>query len=181
MSYCEIIPFVAGKPDGGEEFRNAWGGAARIWESLYARYLKDPGKEYDCWINDKTGRLWKLAHNAEVPFSARAVLVSTFDWAIVRRENFSRFVRDLREFDEQFPAPDGTVNHLPGWASHIESLERDESVEAIGFLGTSVGESLFQEWDEEADAPIIYDLNERSEHFEVYERLEYEAVKQGES
>ena len=35
MSYCAIIPFNDGKPCGDVKFPNAWGGAARIWDSLY--------------------------------------------------------------------------------------------------------------------------------------------------
>lgn len=172
MSHCEIITFKDGKPAEYIEFRNAWGGAARVWESLYDLYLKDPAKEYDCWLNDKEGRLWKLIDDGRLPFHAKAVFASTFDRALVTRESFKRYTEDLRLFDSSFPAGEDRVNHLPSWASSVEEVMKDSEVQAIGFLGTSVGEDLFQDWDEETEEDVPYDLNKEDRHFLVYEWLD---------
>jgi hypothetical protein len=138
MSYCQIITFKDGKPSGGIEYRNAWGGAARIWDALFKAYV--PKKhEYDLWLvnngNDK--RLWDLATRPDLPMFERAVHASTFDHFYVRRENFTRFCADLRAFDAKYPVNGHTVNHLPAWADAIEKLD----AEAVGFYGTSVSEN----------------------------------------
>lgn len=170
MSYCEIITFKNGVPDDRKEFRNAWGGAARIWTALYDLYLKDRTDEYSNWLSDTSGRLWKLVDDARLTDVAKAVLTSTFDRAIVAREHFKRFAADLEAFDEAFPAPENHVSHLWSWVKFVSDLGDD--VEAVGFYGTSCGEDLFTSYDEETDEYIPYNLNEQQKHFEVYAWLE---------
>jgi len=49
MSYAQLIIFKEGKANGGVEYRNAWGGSARIWDALFNSYV--PKKhEYDSWL-----------------------------------------------------------------------------------------------------------------------------------
>lgn len=181
MSTCAIITFVEGTPDDELEFRNAWGGAALIWTALFDKYLKNPNIPYDNWMsrvsNPDSNDLWDLSKRKDLAMCERAVHVSTFDRAYVCRENFSTFVKHLREFDALYPSS-GNVSHLLGWASAIEGLERD--VEAIGFHMTSVSEKWFR-WNEEDEESIPYNLHEEFNKtewrngpppVEVYELLE---------
>jgi hypothetical protein len=174
VSYCEVIGFKNGVPGESKEFRNAWGGAAYIWDALYEKYLKDPSKPYDSWLGS-TGRddrrLWDLARREDIPEFMRAVHVSTFDHAIVRAENLPKFCGHLREFAQHFGKERGhgaVVCHLPGWADYIETLA---DVEAVGFYGTSCGENLWRGWDGEKDEPVPYDLGKRTDHYDVYDFL----------
>ena len=163
MSYCKIVIFRDGKAAEDIEFRNAWGGAARIWESLFERYLKNPDIPYDSWLFGNQQLLWDLAKRQTLPIYERAVHASTFDRAYVRQVNFSRFCTDLRAFDAAFPA--GTkISHLQAWADAIEKL----NAEAIGFHGTSVSEDLWRKYDEAKDESIATPL---SEGWEIYEWL----------
>ncbi len=170
MSQCAIIFFKNGKPYVEEEFSNAWGGAARIWTSLYDKYLKDPLIEWDSWMSGsmhgKIDKLWELPKNEEFEVFERSILVSTFDYAIIRKENFVRFAKDLRDFVHLYP-PGESVCHLLSWADVIESSD----AEAVGFHGTSVSENLWYKWDSEAEEEIPYELQDGDEHFEVYEWL----------
>jgi hypothetical protein len=168
MSRCQLIEFRNSKPANAFEFSNSWGGAARIWSALFDRYLKDPRKEYDSWLSRAVGSdrsLWDLAKREDLPLFERAVHASTFDRAIVKRENFALLAQHLREFASKYP-PQG-VCHLNAWADRIEASH----AEAIGFYGTSVSENLWYDWDEEKDESVPYDLASRDEHFEVYEFL----------
>lgn len=100
MSYCEIIIFTGDRPTGGIEFRNAWGGAARIWNSLFNKYIKDQNIPYHSWINEKEQRkLWDLAHNKKLQMFERIVHFSTFDRAYISRNHFKQFAADLRSFN----------------------------------------------------------------------------------
>lgn len=128
MSHCKIMVFKNGKAEYGAEFGNSWGGAAFIWSKMFDEYVKDPCKPYDSWLS--TGRdkeLWKLASCQDVPLGLRAVLSSTYDNAIIRREHFAEFVRHLREFHARFCADDGW-SHLTAWADFIEKCEPDVSI-----------------------------------------------------
>jgi hypothetical protein len=172
MSYCQINVFKNGLPEYGEEYRNSHGGHSRIWTALFDKYLKDPTIPYDCWLtrslHDRS--LWELAHRKDLPLFERAVHTSTFDYAIVRRENFERYVAHLREFVDTYPAGN-YVCHLLAWADFIEGC--DEDVEAIGYYGTSCGEDLWFVWDGDKEESVPYDLNTGEKHLEVYEWLEY--------
>lgn len=173
MSYCEVISFKNGKPDDSLECRNAWGGAAFIWTKLYDKYLKDPHKQYDSWLSgglagETDRRLWDLYKRRDIPRFLRAVHVSTFDRAIVARENLKQFASDLREFVKYFGTGD-SVCHLTTWADWIDA---HPDIEAVGFYGTSVSENLWYDYDEEKDESIPYDLNTGDKHLEVYELLD---------
>lgn len=164
MSYCAIIPFNDGKPCGDVKFPNAWGGAARIWDSLYRRYVANPLDPYD-------EILWALAKNENLLLAERAVHVATFDRAIIRREHFKQYREHLDRFIELHPAKAGHIDHLPAWASYMGACV----AEAIGFHGTSVANNLWQEYDEETDEFTPYDLNDpknEGRHIEVYDWLE---------
>ena len=166
MSTCSIIEFRDGLAETAAEFGNAWGGAARIWNSLYNTYLKDPNSEYDSWVSAFTRNngepLWQLREREDIPFFERVVLVGTFDKAILRRENFSKFAGHLREFVAKYPAPGAC--HLNKWADFIEKSD----AEAIAFHATSVSSSHWWIRDDDDDGRP-YDLNRDNDHFEVYD------------
>ena len=174
MSYCTIIAFQDGKPSESKEFQNAWGGAAYIWDSRWKAYEKNPNKEYDTWLCNDEGakRLWALAKRKDLPRFMRAVHVATFDRAIVKREHYLWFIKDLRDFTAHFPTTGEC--HLYEWAKWIVG---HSATEAIGFHHTSVSENLWDVRDDEAtvDEDDIqmrpYDLNVDVGHFDVYEAI----------
>ena len=167
MSYCALIGFRDGKPAKTVEFSNSWGGAARIWDALFNRYLKDPsGPEWESWLTSAKNLFRGLAKRRDLERFERAVHAATFDRAIIAREHFGQFATDLRKFADAYPV-NKKACHLRSWADAIEKWD----VEAVGFYATSVGENLWFGWDEEQDEAIPYDLNVRNDHFEVYEAL----------
>jgi hypothetical protein len=170
VSYCAIIEFRDSVADTVQQFGNSWGGAARIWDALYNKYLKNPMLEYDNWLTDssKPGnrRLWDLVDDSRLFDFEKAVHCATFDNFIVRRENFPRFCEHLREFSRAHPC--GGVDHLPAWAAFIEKSD----AEAVGFHHTSVTGNPWVSYDEEKDESVPYDLRTGDKHAEVYAELE---------
>lgn len=175
MSYTALLPFVDGRLQSGVEFRNAWGGAARIWDALFKAHV--PKKhEYDSWIcgggDDK--RLWDLAKRLDLPLFERAVHAFTFDRFYVRSENFSKLANDLRAFVQRYPV-NGQVDHLPEWARW---LDKNHSVEAVGLYGTSVSENPWHRRKQcptcgnEADETEAVPLTEGTEVYDWLEGLE---------
>jgi hypothetical protein len=174
MSYCKLITFKNGKQDDGLglECKNAWGGAAYIWDSLWERYARDPRKMYDSWLmaagrpGPEGKRLWDLWKRQDLPMCMRAVHLATFDYAIVKRENLQRFAADLREFVKAFPVGERVV-HLPAWADFIE---QHPEIEAIGF---HVSENLWDgPQDDEGECKNPYDMATGDKHFDVYDEIE---------
>lgn len=140
MSYTQLIVFKDGKPDRAIEFRNAWGGAARIWDALFKAHV--PKKhEYDTWLsNPEDRRLWDLALDERLEMFERAVHAFTFDRHYVRNEHFGRFASDLHLFVYKHP-PGQRVDHLLAWATW---LDENASAEAVGLHATSVSENQWR-------------------------------------
>lgn len=172
MSCCSIVTFKDGRADKTEDFSNSWGGCPRIWDALFNKYLKNPLIPYDSWMARAEGgdrSLWDLAKRDDIPLFERAVHASTFDYFIVRKENFDRFSRHLMEFVAAHPLEEEVVDHLPSWAEFVKNCE----LEAIGFHGTSVSDNPWRLWDEGKEEHVPFDLA-TGEHEEVYEWLEKE-------
>jgi hypothetical protein len=137
MSYTSLILFKRGKAHSEIEFRNAWGGSARIWDALFKAHIPKE-HEYDSWLSyPNNQRLWDLAIREDLPMFERAVHAFTFDRHYVRKEHFKRLANDLRAFVQKYPAGE-RVDHLPEWAKW---LDENGSVEAVALYGTSVGEN----------------------------------------
>lgn len=164
MSYCALIPFIDGKPSNPIEFRNSWGGAARIWNSLFDAYLKDPNNKYDTWLGENAKRLWPLATRKDLPLFERAVHASTFDLFYVRRDHFKQFANDLWSFVRKYPVAGNCADHLPAWAALIDSSRN--KIEAYGFHGTSVAETPWLDYDEEGDVEVYKSLSEGQEVYD---------------
>ncbi len=173
MSYCAIIVFKDGVASGSIEFRNAWGGAARIWDALFEKYLKNPAIPYHSWISCDQQSLWDLAKREKLLPFERAVHASTFDLAYIRRANFGRFCGDLLLFDAAYPCIGSTANHLPAWVDAIMELK----AEAVGFHGTSVAENPWRKYDEDKDETIPIPL---CSGWEVYDWLDKKSDPSGE-
>ena len=169
MSRCSIIVFEDGIGSLEKQYSNSWGGAAYIWNCLYDRYLKRPDRPYDSWLmafKENDNRLWNMIEEEKYPIFIRAVLASTFDYAIIRNKNFKTYAKHLEEFVKDFP-PNGVYCHLADWANFIKDCE----YEAIGFHTTSVADNLWLHYDEETDDSIFYNIDSGDKHFEVYERF----------
>jgi hypothetical protein len=138
MSTATLIAFKDGKECGGVEFRNSWGGAARIWNALFAAYV--PKKhQWDTWASSPDDRrLWDLATRQDLLLFERAVHAFTFDRFYVRRENFHKMAANLREFVAKYPAGE-SADHLPAWAKWLE--DNPTNADAVGLYATSVSEN----------------------------------------
>jgi len=164
MSTCAIIVFRGGKPDTAREWRNSWGGAAFIWDALFAKYLKNPNNPFDSWLM-RPDSLWRLDEDARLNASERACLLLTFDNAVIHDANFKRAASDLREFAQRYHKNHAQVCHLYEWADFIEECDG----EAVGFYHTSVSENPWSRWGSEKGESEEVPLSEAK--LEVYEEL----------
>lgn len=177
MSYCVLYGLSQATQELEEinTYRNASGFCSRIWSGIADNIILPvyPHKYGSCttlWSEEELERLWRLARDPNVHEFARATLAATFDYATVSADNRLRLSEHLREFAETLK-PD-----LRGYVSHIEEMSRNLAG-AIGdyklfcWYGHSVGENLWDDWDEEKDEPKPYDFSTRTDHFEIYEYI----------
>lgn len=145
-------------------------------EEIMPRRLRGAGKEPFPWSNSTHLKdFWKLHQDPRLAWFEVAALCSTYDRCVVKREAFTRLADAYDAFTVKYfegEAPT-VVWHLPAWAELLRKLANDETVRAIGWNQTTVGERLFtpapkvcptcNHEDEEGGAP--YCLDTRSEHW----------------
>ena len=193
MSYTAIYAF--GK-DGNAFFygqiANAWRGAMAIWRTLEERYLPTcvpswvkarywfrpdmPQDELIKRIGYKPSRLmsggdpkdiWELAQNPDVSMTDRIVLYTTYDKALVKKEDLPKVIDAFRKFDG--------VSSLPEQAEILEVAYNDPDVFAIGWDQNS---TVADNWgnhggyDENRDEEIPYNYLSGEEHFWIFDELE---------
>ncbi len=196
MSHTTVFIFGQnGQIERKEEYRNSH--TANVpWQLLWLEYMARPDptwrgssidiekparlrradKEPFPWSNGlRLKEFWKLPEDPRLAWFERAALRGTYDRCVVKRETFTRLADAYDAFTAKyFEGETPTVVwHLPAWAELLRKLADDETVRAIGWNQTSVGESLFtnapkvcptcDHEDEEGGAP--YCLDTRSEHW----------------
>lgn len=173
MSYTKMIKFECGEPKTEIRYGNSWGGAARIWNALFDKYLKDPKIPYDTWLSggERAQALWDLTKREDLTTYERAVHISTFDRAFVLRKDFARFCADLRAFDTTYPAQQ-CVSHLVKWAKDIERC--DAKTQAVAFCHNSISENPWLKQQKD-DGELFY--RHLSDGFDVYKLVEQQSKK----
>lgn len=162
MSYCQIMHVWPEEKriEPGREFRNAHGFLGRIWKSMM---VKHRGLGADMYYLSLMESNWNMYEDRSIPLSHRAVLLMSYDNAMLRSKDYAAMVASLRQFSEDMPTPG--VCHLRDIADEIEKTTSP----AIGFYGHSVSENRF-----DPEYPRWGD------YFDVYEQLaEVEATWAG--
>lgn len=160
MSYTTIKAVWPGeKAEDFEELRNAHGSAPVVWNEIAKRYLGMKDYEYSLRCDE----LWPTYKRADMPAHHRAVLMMTYDNALVMKANYKQAACDIRAFLADFPPKADYVNH---WPRIAEIFDSDPEHPAIGFHITSVSEDPFQgPYNEETED---YDAPDWSRYWDAY-------------
>lgn len=128
-----------------EELRNSHGTAPVVWNAVAMRYLGLADYAYSL----RTEEVWPLYKRADMPRHQRAVLLMTYDDAIVMKVDYKQAATDIRSFLSDFQPRVGYANH---WPRIAELFESNPDCPAIGFWMTSVCENPFEgPWNEELE------------------------------
>lgn len=164
MSYVEIYSVKPnGEVVGAFEVRNAMGGALMIWERLREKYDVGSAFNYD--------PLWKLFTDDRMDLADKIVMGLTFDKVIIKRENLPPTINALRRFISSHSTPT-----LVGIVDALTKLAKDPECAGVCFNHTSVAESYWEKWDEQADEGRHYDLNADQGHWFLFDELPPEAA-----
>ena len=129
-----------------EEFRNAHGSAPYVWSTVGKHYLGMT--EYEFF--SRSEEIWPLYKRPDMPRHHRAVLMMSYDNAVVAKEHYAQAAKDIRAFLADFPPNPEHANH---WAGIALIFERNPDCPAIGFWMTSVSENPFEgPWNDEREA-----------------------------
>ncbi|MDC9590748.1 helix-turn-helix domain-containing protein [Xenorhabdus sp. XENO-10] len=163
MSCTTIIAVWPGKKaECVEELHNASGSGPVIWNDMATHYLGCNEYLYYDRIDD----VWLLYKRDDIPVHHRAVLLMTYDGAIVKKENYAESAKFIRAYLSDFPPKNGHEHH---WKRIAEIFESDPDFPAIGFWITSVTKNPFSgEWNEETGE---YEAVDWSEYWSVFDKL----------
>lgn len=157
------------------EFKNSWGSAMLIWDYLAAKYHPKPPDldVHDLWtyctLNPKYIRkIWDL-QNADIPLREKALLFSTFDNAMCRREALPKLADLFEEANPDIIRVLGNrainLNHIPAQAQVFRAIT--DAYSAICWQQTNCGPFLW--FDNDADAP--YNINTGTKHWYIDDEL----------
>ena len=166
MSHAKMITIPkVGPYEAAAEYRNAWGGMARIWTALSDKYGIP-------WLCSDGHEFWDLVEDPRLTDTERIVFASTFDRAVWEREHAQDLARLFREFSRTFPSKG--VDHLPAWADFLEQHAGDDCI-GFGMIGTSVSDDVWmlptgnEAEDEPTLRPFAWDRDkDADQHFMLF-------------
>jgi len=168
MSHTTIHKITEdGNMSSGIELRNAWRGAMFIWTEIGKAHLEEAKTPFWSALLDSES-VWGLFTDERLSQMERAVLGSTFDKVMVKRENLPKFVGHLREFAQKYDAENSSS--LLEQASAIEKLLEMTDTYAIAWTQTSVAGDVWWVWDDDdEDFNRYYDYTRDEGHWFLYE------------
>ena len=166
MSECYIL----GVPPNGpveyvKTYRNSWGGAARIWNSLCIKLFNNESAWLSCLPNDN--QLWKSFSSDKLDQCEKICLGITFDNVMVKRENLMRVADALLKFNS-IHSSEERVDHLLSWADDMRTLAKDDTYIAVCFHHTSVSTDIWVVF-EDADNERQYDISKDKGHWFLFD------------
>jgi hypothetical protein len=178
MSYCQLLGFTKDGYEVIEEFKNAHGWTAFVWDCLWGEYV--PKKHpYDSWISGDPNRLWKLHNSTKLEDFERFVLKATFDTALVKQDSTDNFMVSLQKFVDKYQ--DNATNrvcHIPKLIELLSIKANTNHYIAIGWYGMSIADNCWDEYggeDANGDNIIIeYNVTTGDRHFFVNSDIEKE-------
>lgn len=155
------------------EFSNSWGSAAFVWDALRKAFLS--GDEY--LFNDEViKKVWALWKDPRLLRFEKAVLLSTFDHAIIERDKFTDAAEAFTAFERRYRQPNAAC-HM-GAISQVLMDSRELDCVGACFQQTSVAENPWLgEYDEETEEYKPFDMN-AGKHFFVFAELQQQEAKQ---
>lgn len=187
MSQTEIVAFNKG----GEAIHfgnveNAFRGAMAIWKKLEEKYLDTyrpnylpahiPVEKIEEYLGFKPSRtgamdeqamkeIWSLYSREEVSIADKIVLGTTFDRALVKRENFEEVIAAFLSFEGE--------TSLKEQAEQLKEMLLDETIIAAGWNQTSVTQNQWTcaDYDEENDVEVPYNCLKNTNHFWLFDDI----------
>lgn len=136
MSCTEIYEFQeTGVGEHTTDIDNAWRGSMFIWRSLGDKYISD---SLNLSRLEDMKEIWRLYKDSRLSRSEKIVLLSTFDYAFVKREELPEVIEAFKEFIKEFHS-----DNLEEQIDVMEQIYKENKIYCIGWCQTSVNSFLY--------------------------------------
>ena len=138
-----------------DETQNSWRGVMHVWSNL--------GEEYGVPGGPFTGfdGLWKKANKGHLSALDNLMVLATFDNVVVKKETLPVLLDAWKKYDERFPN-----SSLMEQAKIIEEqVLNNTDLIGICWNQTSVNSNPWEDYDEELDEDIPYNILEGDRHW----------------
>lgn len=168
MSWTEIMAFnKEGNAVYHSDVENSWRGAMAVWSNIGKKYL---GDKANALFNPKP--IWDLYKDNSISRTDRIVLGSTFDRALIKKENLNEVIEAYIKFEEEH----GNTS-LKEQADRLKEILDSEEYIAVAFNQTDVVENQWvkSKYDEEKDEEHIWSYNclKSKDHFWLIEDINF--------
>ena len=144
MSYTEIYTFNKnGEGENSADIHNSWLGAMYIWHSLEEKYLPPLSYSFDKekyahrFLPEQMQEIWNLVKAEKMLEHENIMMLTTFDYAFVKRTDLSKVIDAYEKFIEEFPS-----KNLKEQIDIMREIIEDEEIFCIGWCQTSVSSFL---------------------------------------
>ncbi len=169
MSYTTLHSVPASGPiQSFATFKNAFLSAFVVWDIIAKEYAGITSISSLMFDKEKMNAFWKLVKDPKLPEFARAVMGSTFDKVMVKREDCKKLAGHMREFDAAFSKHGKT--HMLAIADELDKLSETDAAAAC-FTQTSVSSDVWQvreNKDDEDSEDRYYDISKDNGHWFLY-------------
>jgi len=194
MSYTTVLRMPK---DGGllqvVEFKNAYGSAMRVWDSLVRAHLIDPMQDVDQQIgsimfSQRLEPLWKLIDSPKLSRVERMLLGWTFDKAVCEYAKLTEMAKLFREFEKlhrayaSLPPGSSPINHLPSLADLYEKEAQEPEHLGLCVIQTSVSCDVWRtsiDPEDEDSESRMYDASKDKGHYFIFEQYDKEPALTG--
>lgn len=168
-----------------KDYANGHGYAIPCWNYLAEKYLRKPGEDDNnfwirWWLNEKCQGIWDLKKDARLERWEWICLLASFDYAMVKQENFEETAEAFTRMDLEHGKCHPThVCHYLIMAFDLRRLAKSPAVKGACWIATSVGENLWEIYDEctcpscgtvhQPDEGRPYNVNKDTRHFYVFD------------
>lgn len=167
MSHTAIhITSESGEVSTIARIHNAWRGAMFIWDTLGKFKLHDRSQYWNAVTNAKD--VWELFETKRLNRTERLVLGSTFDRAMVKKENLNSLAREFEEFNSRYNPVGARPNSLSEQADVMRKAAESDDCYALFWTQTSVSDDVWMVYENE-DEPRWYDITRDTEHFYLFD------------
>lgn len=188
MSSTEMVYFTKdGFAHHGTDIQNAWRGAMAVWHFIEEKYLPPFKPSFVVPFSEDIESLlgyqpmrsnasvmegepirevWQLYHDERISKIDKIVLGTTFDRALVKKEDFPELIQSLRDFEE-----DGSFKEQ---ADVIERWLSNDDIIAVGWNQTSVTNNQWTQahYNEPEDEYLPYNCLTEENHFWIFDDFE---------
>ena len=129
MSRLHLVVFdQQGGISVAKEYRNSHRFYSMVWRELQEAYLKERKHPMGFFTDDIWEPTWKLVKDERLSYEERIVLACTFDYAIIKREQFQTLIDCFKAYSTYHE-----TGHMWAIADDLRELMENEAVYGVGF------------------------------------------------